>query len=296
MPVKSMTGFGRATGQDGDASWSWEIRTVNNRGLDVRLRLPAGLEGLEPRLREALGERIKRGSCTAGLALNAPAMTGAFRLNESLLLTLAELAERARALTGRSKPVPLAALLGMRGVIEFAETLPAEAAPSPLADALFASFQRALNEAVSIRQAEGERLRTVLLEKLKEIESLTREAEVSPERSPEAIADRLRLQIQRLLSEGAGFDEARLHQEAVLIATKADIEEEVQRLQAHVAAARELLEEADPVGRRLEFLAQEFQREANTLCAKANAPELTRIGLRLKTAIDQIREQVQNVE
>jgi uncharacterized protein (TIGR00255 family) len=296
MPVKSMTGFGRATGQDGDAFWSWEIRTVNNRGLDVRLRLPAGLEGLEPRLREALGKQIKRGSCTAGLALNAPALTGAFRLNEGMLLRLAELAERARDLTGRAKPVPLAALLGMKGVIEFAETLPAETAPSPLADALFASFERALSEAISIRRAEGERLRAVLSEKLAEIECLTREAEGSPERSPEAIAARLRLQIQRLLSESAGFDEARLHQEAVLIATKADIEEELQRLHAHVAAARELLEEAGPVGRRLEFLAQEFQREANTLCAKANAPELTRIGLRLKTAIDQIREQVQNVE
>jgi uncharacterized protein (TIGR00255 family) len=296
MPVKSMTGFGRATGQDGDAAWSWEIRTVNNRGLDVRLRLPAGLEGLEPRLREALGKQIKRGSCTVGLALNAPAMTSAFRLNESLLLRLAEIAERARSLTGRSKPVPLAALLGMKGVIEFAEAPPAEAAPSPLAEALFASFQRALSEAVAVRQAEGERLCALLLEKLDEIESLSREAERSPERGPEAIAERLRLQIRRLLSESTGFDEVRLHQEAVLIATKADIEEELQRLYAHVAAARELLEEGAPIGRRLEFLAQEFQREANTLCAKANAPELTRIGLRLKTAIDQIREQVQNVE
>ncbi len=296
MPLKSMTGFGRAAGQEEDASWSWELRTVNNRGLDVRLRLPPGLEDLEPRLRDMLAEHIKRGSCSVSLALNAPAATGDLRLNEPMLLRLAEIAERARSLTRRAEPVPLAALLNMKGVIEITDAPSAETTPSSLAEALLASFASALSDVVNARKAEGERLRTILGDKLAEIESLTEEAAQSPERRPEAIAERLRLQVQRLMSEAGSFDEARLYQEAVLIATKADIEEELKRLHAHVAAGRELMEEDAPAGRRLEFLAQEFQREANTLCSKSNAAEITRVGLRLKTAIDQFREQVQNVE
>ncbi len=296
MPVKSMTGFGRAAGQDGEAAWSWEIRTVNNKGLDIRLRLPPGLEDLEPRLRDILAKQIKRGSCTVGLALKAPSVTSDFQLNEAVLLKLAEIAEKARVLTGRDESVPLAALLGMKGVVEIGEPQPVEGAGSPLAQGLLASFQSALAELVGGRRGEGEKLTAILADKLDEIEALTLTAEDSPERSPEAIADRLRLQIQRLLTENKAFDENRLHQEAVLIATRADIEEELKRLFAHVAAARDLLAEDAPVGRRLEFLAQEFQREANTLCSKAGAAEITRIGLSLKTAIDQFREQVQNVE
>jgi uncharacterized protein (TIGR00255 family) len=293
-----MTGFGRAGGQEKDAAWSWEIRSVNNRGLDIRLRLPQGLEEIETRLRDAIGKRIKRGSISIGLTLKAPEAAPDLRLNETLLLKLAEIAERARNLTGHQEPAPLVSLLNMKGVIEIAESDPdaTAATASPLAAPLLESFEAALGEIVTVRQAEGARLQAILAEKIAEIEALTGQAEASPERTAEAIAERLRLQIQRLMAESAGFDEARLHQEAVLIATKADIEEELKRLYAHVEAARDLLASDEPIGRKLEFLAQEFQREANTLCSKSNAAEITRIGLRLKSAIDQFREQVQNVE
>lgn len=297
MPVKSMTGFGRMAGQEGDAAWSWEIRTVNNKGLDIRLRLPPGLEDLETKLRDAVARRIKRGSCSISLALKAPEKAADFRLNETVLLKLVELAERARRVTGHQEQVSLHDLIGMKGVIEVSDLPPANEAQSALGEALLASFQTALGEVVAARRAEGDKLRAILADKLSEIETLTREAQGAPERRPEAIRERLRLQIQRLLAEGgAAFDEGRLHQEAMLLATKADIEEEIQRLYAHVSAARELLDGDEPSGRKLEFLAQEFQREANTLCSKSNAAAITQVGLKLKAAIDQVREQVQNVE
>ncbi len=296
MPVKSMTGFGRAAGQEGNTAWSAEIRTVNNRGFDLRLRLPQGFENLEAQIRESIAKRIKRGSCTVNFAVKGPLGAADLQLNEAVLLKLAELAEQARTLTGRNDQVSLEALLAMRGVIETTEAPAPDETLSPLNDTLLKSFLAALDEAVQARRSEGERLHAILGEKLNEIEALTRKAETSPERTPGAIEERLRTQIDRLQSENSTFDENRLHQEAVLLATRADIEEEIKRLHAHVGAARELLAEDAPIGRRLEFLAQEFQREANTLCSKSNATEITRIGLSLKTAIDQLREQVQNVE
>lgn len=296
MPLKSMTGFGRAGGQEGDATWSWEVRTVNNRGLDIRLRLPQGFEEFELRLRDVIAKSIARGSCAVALALKAPPQSAEMRLNEDALLKLNSLAARARKITGRSEDLPLNALLVMKGVIESVEPQPGEQVRGPLTDALLKTFQTALDGVGTARRAEGARLRDILAAKLDEIEVLTRTAEQAPERSPEAIGARLRQQLQRLLNETSQLDEQRLYQEAALIATKADIEEELKRLYAHIAAARELIAEDAPVGRKLEFLAQEFQREANTLCSKSNAAEITRAGLKLKAAIDQLREQVQNVE
>ncbi|MEJ2116383.1 MAG: YicC family protein [Alphaproteobacteria bacterium] len=291
-----MTGFGRASGQNGDTSWLWEIRTVNNRGLDIRMRLPQGYEEFELRVRNTLTKTIARGSCTINLTLRAPAASSDFRLNETALLKLAALAEEARKLTGASGAVSLETLLSMKGVIEIAEPLPVnEQATNPLFDALQSSFQDALNGVVSSRNAEGAHLESILNAKLEEISALIEEAESAPARTPEFIAERLRQQLKRLETE-VELDQDRLYQEAVLLATKADIEEELKRLRAHVTAARDLLAENGPVGRKLEFLAQEFQREANTTCSKSNAAEITRIGLRLKSAIDQMREQVANVE
>lgn len=295
MPLKSMTGFGRAGGQDGEAVWTWEIRTLNHRGLDIRLRLPQGYEEFELRLREALAKRISRGSCAVSLNLKAAALGADLRLNEPALIQLAEIAERARVLTKRTEPASLDVLLGMRGVIELGETTAGETV-LPFGDALLKTFDIALESVVVARRAEGARLEAILSEKIGEIEALAREAELAPERRPEAIAERLKMQIQRLLSESAALDETRLYQEAVFLAAKADIEEEIKRLQAHIVAARALIEADEPAGRKLEFLAQEFQREANTLCSKSNATAITQVGLRLKTAIDQFREQVQNVE
>lgn len=291
-----MTGFGRSSGQEGDAAWHWEVRTVNNRGLDVRLRLPQGYEEFESRVRDAIGKHISRGSCNVNLTIRAPAITPDLRLNEAMLQKLDALAERARNLTGRADPIGLDALLNMKGVIETVEPEPAEQGLMPLANLLLNSFQEALKGVCASRLAEGARLGDILAAKLDEVSTLIDEAENAPARRPETIELRLKQQIQRLISNANELDPDRLHQEAVLLATKADIEEELKRLRAHVAATRDLIAEDGPVGRKLEFLTQEFQREANTLCSKSNDTDITRVGLRLKSAIDQLREQVQNVE
>jgi uncharacterized protein (TIGR00255 family) len=296
MPLKSMTGFGRAGGHQDGASWTWEVRTVNSRGLDIRFRLPSGFEEFELRLREAMARAIARGNCAVNLILKLPASAGDIRLNEAVLRRFAELAERAREVTGRGEPVPLEALLASKGVIEAGETEPGADGAKALQDALFSSFQLALAAVVEARKAEGGRLEAILDEKLAEIEQLVGDAEQSPARRPETIQERLRAQLQRIFNESVEFDRDRLYQEAALLAAKADVEEELKRLRSHIAGARDLLADDQPAGRKFEFLAQEFQREANTLCAKSNAAEITRIGLRLKSAIDHFREQVQNVE
>jgi uncharacterized protein (TIGR00255 family) len=296
MALKSMTGFGRSGGQENGASWVWELRAVNGRGLDLRFRLPPGLEAFELRLREHIGKWLARGNCAISLSLKLPAAAGDIRLNETALMRFAELADRARELTGRHDAVPLDALLAAKGVIETVEGQPGEEAGTALQEALFASFEKALAAMVAARGAEGARLAVILTDKLKEIEALVEEAENAPARAPEAIRDRLQQALARIFGEDAGMDRDRLYQEAVMLAMRADIEEEIKRLKSHIAGARELLADDQPAGRKFEFLAQEFQREANTLCSKSNAAEITRLGLKLKSAIDQFREQVQNVE
>jgi uncharacterized protein (TIGR00255 family) len=296
MPLKSMTGFGRASGQENGATWTWELRTVNGRSLDLRFRLPPTLEAFEVRLREEVGKSLSRGNCAISLSLKQASGGVDFRLNETALMRFTALAERARELTGRTEVLSLGALLTMKGVVETVEGQPADDGSPGLSEALFASFRQALSAVVETRSGEGRRLASILADKLTEIEVLVAEAESSQSRTPEAIRERLRLHLQRIFSEDVDVDRDRLYQEAVILATRADIEEEIKRLKSHVAGARELLEENQPVGRKFEFLAQEFQREANTLCSKSNAADITRIGLRLKSAIDQFREQVQNVE
>lgn len=296
MALKSMTGFGRAVGQYGDAAWQWELRTVNNRGLDVRLRLPQGYEESEARVRDALGKAIARGSCSVTLNMRAAAVAADMRLNEAALIKLAAIAERVRELTGREERVSLDALMSMKGVVEVVDPVGnGSDEASPLTEMLLTSFRVALDGVVAARSAEGARLQDILLAKMEEIIGLVDEAENSPARSAEVIGERLKQQLARYLGDNE-LESDRLYQEAALLATKADIEEELKRLRAHVAATRELMQEDGPVGRKFEFLAQEFQREANTLCSKSNATEITRIGLRLKNAIDQFREQVANVE
>lgn len=289
-----MTGFARIEGARAPARWHWEVRSVNGRSLDLRFRLPPGLDSLEPRLREVAQKRLARGNVSAALALVRESGVGAIRLNEAVFMQVVAAADRARELTGSDRP-SLDSLLAVRGVLEVAETTDL-ADDEALANALVASFDEALRALIEARATEGRRLAAVLSDQLAQIEALTSTAAASPARSVDAIRQRLAEQVARLLDASSSLDPSRLHQEAALIATKADIEEEVQRLGSHVAAARELLASPEPVGRKLEFLAQEFNREANTLCSKANAPEITRAGLALKAVIDQLREQVQNIE
>jgi uncharacterized protein (TIGR00255 family) len=294
MPLCSMTGFARADGAHSGVVWHWELRSVNGRGLDLRFRFPVGYEALEQRVREASAAVLTRGNCSMSLNVKSESRAGEIRLNEQALRQAMAAAAKAREIAG-GEPVSLASLLGLKGVLEISESDETAEANTARLDAVFVSFSAALSALVNARESEGRRLRAIVAQKLDEIEALTREARATPSRSPEAVQKRLADLVTRLTAS-VELDASRLYQEAVLLAMKADVEEELERLDAHIAAARELLDASGPVGRKLEFLAQEFQREANTLCAKSNATDVTRAGLALKSAIDQVREQVQNIE
>lgn len=295
MTLKSMTGFARTDGVHGDTSWFWEARSVNGRSLDLRLRLPSGLERLEAGSRSLCQERLARGNCTVSLGVKRESGQMEIRLNETALAQALAVAKRAKGLTGL-KSARLDTLLGMRGVVETAEPEESEEQQAALTQALLAGLADALDQLVSVRAAEGERLQRVIEKQLASIEDLVARAAAAVARQPEVLAGRLREQIGRLSEAGATLEPERLHQEALLLAAKADIQEELERLRAHVAAANELIASGEPAGRKLEFLAQEFNREANTICSKASDVEISRTGLELKSVIDQVREQVQNIE
>jgi uncharacterized protein (TIGR00255 family) len=295
MTLKSMTGFARTDGGHKETSWHWEARSVNGRSLELRLRLPAGFEALEIGARSLCQERLARGNCSVTLSLKQETGQTQIRLNEAALGQALAVAQRALAVT-RLEPARLDTLLAMRGVVEVVEREDDEAARVEFGQVLLAGLGAALDELVAARRAEGERLERIIAQQLAAIGSLSQRAASTPGRSPQAIAARLAEQLARLSETGAPLDPERLHQEAVLLASKADIREELDRLGAHVAAAKELLNSDQPVGRKFEFLAQEFNREANTICSKAGDIETSRIGLELKSVIDQLREQVQNIE
>ena len=295
MTLKSMTGFARADGVHAETSWSWEARSVNGRNLDLRLRLPSGFEALEIKARNLCQEKLARGNCTVNLAVRREGRKTEIRLNEAALAEAHEVADRAQALT-KLKSARLDTLLGMRGVVEAVEAEESEEAQAALFHALIAGLAGTLDELVVARGAEGLRLERVIEKQLSTIGSLVERAANAQARQPQAIAARLAEQIARLTEGTSTLDPERLHQEALLLAAKADIQEELDRLRAHVAAANELIGADQPVGRKFEFLAQEFNREANTLCSKASDIEISRTGLELKTVIDQLREQVQNIE
>jgi uncharacterized protein (TIGR00255 family) len=295
MTLKSMTGFARADGVHGDVRWYWEARSVNGRTLELRLRLPAGFEGLELGARSLCQEKLARGNCTINLGIKRESGQMEIRLNVTALAQAREVAQRAQELTELG-PTRLDTLLAMRGVVEAVEAEEGEAAQAALTHALLAGLAGALDQLVDARAREGERLQRVIEKQLGAIATLVERAASAAARQPEAIAARLGEQLMRLSETGANLDPERLHQEALLLAAKADIQEELDRLRAHVAAANELLDSHQPVGRKFEFLAQEFNREANTICSKAADIEISRTGLELKSVIDQLREQVQNIE
>ncbi len=290
-----MTGFARADGSGGAYRWTWELRSVNGKGLDVRLRLPPGFEPLEAPARERLGAGLIRGNVQASLAMQSQAGVGRIRVNEDVLAEVIAAMER----VGRriaAQPPTLDGILALRGVVETVDEADDPEVRAALGADILADLDTALAALTADRWREGRAIGAVLTARLDEVARLVAAAEASPARTPEAIRARLAEQVSALVATGAALDPDRLHQEAVLIATRADIREELDRLVAHNAAARALLAEDGPVGRRLDFLAQEFNREVNTLCAKSNDRGLTAIGLDLKALVDQFREQVQNLE
>jgi uncharacterized protein (TIGR00255 family) len=293
--VKSMTGFGRADGQANGVTWLCEARSVNGRGLDLRLKLPSGWDSLEPTLRDMASKALSRGNVTVTVTAETRAQAPRIALNEAALAQVLAAAERVRAITPAAPPT-VEGLLGLRGVLEMVETAESVEDASARLLAVVASVARALDGLVAARAAEGERLAAILSAAVYDIERLVAEVSASPARRPDAIGARLRDQVARLTGASPALDPERLHQEAVLLATRADVEEELQRLTVHIAAARDLLADHTPVGRKFDFLTQEFNREANTLCSKANAPDISRAGLAMKVVIDQMREQVANIE
>ena len=294
--LASMTGFATASGDHDGHQWDWTLRAVNGKGLDLRFRLPPGLDRIEVAARALAGKRLVRGSVTANLSLRRVGEQQAKPvLNQAALETVITIAAKIAASTG-AQPATVDGILAVRGVLETEEASPDEAATAALDKALEAGFSAALDALVSSRFAEGAELAKLLEGHLDTVYTLVGEAEALPGRTPEAIAERLKDSVAALLSASPQLDPERLHQEAVLAAAKADVREEIDRLNAHVGAAREMLQTGGAVGRDLNFLAQEFNREANTLCSKSNDIALTRIGLKLKGVIDQFREQVQNIE
>lgn len=295
MALSSMTGFARADGAAGSYAWAWELKSVNAKGLELRLRLPPGWDAVEASLRARLAEVLARGTVHANLNVQRSGIAPVVRVNEpvlaAVLATIRDVGTRIEV-----SPPSVEGILGLKGVIEVIDQVESEDERRAAEASVIAGFSAALAGLAEMRRREGSALAAVLRARLDEIAVLTARAEAAPGRKPEAIKARLAEQIAALLETPTRFDADRLHQEAILIASKADIREELDRLAAHVAQARRLVGAGGPAGRKLDFLSQELNRESNTLCAKSNDIDLTNIGLELKTVVEQFREQVQNLE
>lgn len=295
--IKSMTGFASGTAEHSPFSWTWELRSVNAKGLDLRLRVPDWIEGLETALRGVLGKRLGRGSVSLSLKLTREEGAGALTLNAGVLSSVLEgmrqIEETAMQAGVSLTPASAADVLAIRGVMEM-RTTPDDSAA--LRAVLLADFDAIVVQFLEMRAAEGRALDEILMRQIDQIDTLTSQATAVIETRKDDMERSLRAGLDKVLQNSADTDEQRIAQELALIAVKSDVTEELDRLTAHVAAARDLMAQDGPVGRKLDFLMQEFNREANTLCSKSQHTDLTRVGLELKTVIDQMREQVQNVE
>jgi len=295
MTLSSMTGFARSHGASGSYAWSWEIKSVNAKGLELRLRLPPGFDAVEIPVRTRGAEVLSRGNVYATLTVNREGIAPVVRINEPVLNAIINAVGNLSGRVDAEKP-RLDGLLGLRGVIDVADAEESEEEKAAAEDAIVKGFVQALKGLTEMRRHEGDAIGRVLSARLDEMAALSARAEAAPGRQPEAVKKKLADQIAVLLDASSRFDPDRLHQEAVLLAGKADIREELDRLAAHIAQARKLMAGGGAIGRRLDFLSQELNRETNTLCAKSNDVELTNIGLELKSVVEQFREQVQNLE
>ena len=295
MHVASMTGFSRMQGAVGPWSYAWELKSVNSKGLDIRLRLPPVFDSLEIKARQAIAARLTRGAITVNLTAKRVDEAASVQINRLILdRLLSALAQT--PLPENLRPASLDGLLALPGVIEVIQPQEDEKLRNQVEADILSALEQALDALVAARHAEGEALRQILSLRLAHIRQLTQNADAHPARQADAIRARLIQNLAKLVENVEGLDQARLHQEAVLLAVKSDIREELDRLKAHVDSVNELLATGGPIGRRLDFLAQELGRESNTLCAKSNDPALTAIGLDLKIEVEQFREQVQNIE
>jgi uncharacterized protein (TIGR00255 family) len=291
-----MTGFARAEGGDGDLRWTWEVKSVNGRNLDMRVRVPTGFEALEPAVRAAVPEKLKRGNVAVGLVLTRGQQPARARINRELLDQVIALADEVRQRLKTEAPRP-DGLLAVRGVVELVEEEDlSEEKREARIQQMSVDFTKALAALAQTRREEGARLAAIVAQQLNDIERFCTAATASAAAQPAGLQARLKQQLDMLLGTSPALPEERLAQELALLITKADVREELDRLGVHIAAARKLLKDGGAVGRKFDFLCQEFNREANTLCSKSTDSELTAIGLDLKASIDQLREQVQNIE
>jgi uncharacterized protein (TIGR00255 family) len=295
VTIASMTGFARTEGHADGVSWVWEIKSVNSKALDLRFRFAPGFDALEVPLRALLAEQVQRGALSVNLTVARAANAGALRVNRDALTQVVALANELMEQHGAAPP-RADGLLALRGVLDSGETEEPEGMRERRQAALLAGARQAIERLIAARREEGARLQTVIETRLGEIDALTAAAEATAAMQPAAIKARFKTQLATLLEALPALSEERLAQEAALLAAKADTREELDRLKAHGAAARDLLKAEGAIGRRLDFLCQEFNREANTLCSKSADLALTQVGLGLKAAIEQLREQVQNIE
>lgn len=295
MPLQSMTGFARREGTSGRYRWAWELRSVNGKGLDLRLRLPTGTEHLETDVRKLAAECFSRGNMQVNLTVSASEAGVETVVNQSALAAVLSLRDQLRDVIDPA-PLRLDTLLSIRGIVDFREPEEQEGERAVRDADLLSGLRLALADMTSMRESEGLALHLVLLEQVESIEMLTRQIEADPSRSVASITARLASQVALVMDGGSMVDQDRLYGEVALLAAKADIREEVDRLRTHVTAARDLLRKGGPVGRKLDFLSQEFNRESNTICSKSNAATVTAAGIELKVVIDQFREQIQNLE
>jgi len=295
MALSSMTGFARSHGASGPYTFEWELKSVNAKGLDLRLRLPPGWDELEAHAKKSAGEVLARGAVYANFNVKRANALSAVRINEDVLAAVVKVAGQ---LAGKIDAVApsVDGLLAIKGVIEVVEPESSEEEDKAAKSAAAAAFDEALTNLVAMRKREGIALGQILSQRMDELETLAKRAEAAPGRKPEAIRARLAEQVAALLETSERFDADRLAQEALLIAAKADVREELDRIASHLSQARELIGKGGPIGRRLDFLAQEFHREVNTCCSKSNDIELTNTGLEMKNVVEQFREQVQNLE
>jgi len=299
MSLASMTGFARAEGNletgGGAWRWSWELKSVNGKNLELRLRLPNGHDWLEGDARKLVQSHIKRGSVYGLLTLTRESGATELRVNEEALAQVVAALKLIGGKTDAAAP-RLDGILGMRGVLESAESEETPEEKKARGAAILKTLDQAMKGLVKARQEEGAKIEAMIVDQVGQVEKLSAEADKCASARPEAIRIRMKEQIEEIMGMGKGLSEERLHQELAILATKSDVREEIDRLGAHVSAARDLLTTTGPVGRKFDFLAQEFNREANTVCSKSGDIELTQIGLEMKSVIDQLREQIQNLE
>ena len=295
MSISSMTGFGRAEGRNGRLRWNWEAKSVNGRSLDVRIRVASGYDRLEIPAKKSVARIFNRGSVSLILTIEVERGEAKLKINQKLVQQVLELQEE---LVGRvsTEPPRIETLLNLKGAIEVGESEDDDADIAVIDAEILCSLKDALDDLRQSRAEEGDRLEKIIKSQLSSLEKLRLKAHRSDGARVDRIRDRISAQLSELLETPSALPEERLAQEVAILAIKADIREEIDRISAHCVAMRELLGQSEPVGRRLDFLCQELNREANTLCSKSATEELTKIGLAAKSAIDQIREQAQNVE